>query len=72
MKLQAKRKEDEKLIFQWDNKEIKKGIAGSNKQSSLDDYLDFLNEIKPNKQELIKTKIFKIPFTLKVKNKEDI
>lgn len=68
MNLQAKRRKDEKLVFQWDNKVSKlgarKGIARFNKQSSLDDYFALLNEIKPNKHELTKTKIYKIPFTL--------
>ncbi|MDI6736449.1 MAG: hypothetical protein QME42_09730 [bacterium] len=70
MKSQAKRTESDKLIFQWDNKASRfSGIKRNdspeyNKQYSLDEYFDFLAEIKPNKQELKYTKVFTRPFTL--------
>lgn len=67
MKSPVKRTKIDNLIFQWNHKiasdpGIKKNT--NNKQCSIEEYLDFLTEIKPYKQELYDTKIFGILFTL--------
>lgn len=70
MKSWVKRKKIHKLILQWDHKaqlnsQIKeRAHLDYDKQRSLEEYFNFLDEIKPHIHELRQTKMFDIPFFL--------
>lgn len=69
-KSQVNRTEIDKLTFHWDHKasrssSTKRSIhTDYNKKRTFDGYFDLLDEIKPNMQELLDTKMFEKPFTL--------
>ncbi len=70
MKSQVHRTKIDQLTFHWDHKASrsshkKRGIhTDCDKKRNLDKYFDMLDELKPHKQELRHTKIYKEPFTL--------
>lgn len=70
MKLHLKKlKIDDKLVFQWNHRaDIKKDThRQNNKCVSIDEYLEFIKDIKPHKHELYDTKIFGTMFKLPLK-----
>jgi hypothetical protein len=58
---------DEDLVFAWDPQAFRSypthKLAGDEKRD-LAWYLDWLEEIKPERKELYQTKLFEKPFTL--------
>ena len=70
MKSQVRRKKIDKLILEWDHKALslsndrKDTSHDYDKQRSLDEYFDFLDEVKPHKHELMYTNVIDKPFTL--------
>jgi len=68
MKSQAKRTAADKLTFHWDRKASRnastRGDKQSNDQKDLTVYFDFLDEVKPHREELRQAQVFKKLFTL--------
>ena len=70
MKSREKKKKIDKLILKWDSKalplsSIRKNVPPDyDKQRPLDEYLDFLDEIRPHIQELRRLKVFDKPFKI--------
>lgn len=68
MKSQAKRTAGDKLTFHWDRKASRNASTRGDKQSDyqkdLNAYFDFLDEVKPHREELRETQVFIKPFTL--------
>ena len=57
----------DKLEFHWDHKAAKTLRTKQMDRDNANDferYLDWLDEVKPSRRELRKTKIFNKPFTL--------
>ena len=65
-----KSKKIDKIIFPWDHEassssNLRRNTPyDPNEQRCLDDYFDFLDQIKPHMHELRNTKMYGKPFTL--------